>query len=443
MKNRFYFKKIFILLTLAAFAASSGYAQSQNLSNPRQEKLLNGLKILMWNDAQANVVSVKIRVHSGSAFDPQGKEGVMQLLADNIFPSESVKEFFTDDLGGSLEIITNHDYIQINATAKSEEFITMIETLANAVSKPTIDKETTAKLRSVRLEKLKELEKNPAHVADQAVAKRLLGTFPYGRPVTGTVESLQKIDFADLIFAKDRFFTADNATIAVTGNFKPDLAFRAVRRYFSAWIKSDKRVPSTFKQPDEPDIKPFGVKIPTVGNSEVRYALRGLARNDADFAASKILSKILLIRLRNFAPGDHASNFTVRQDEHILPGSLIFGYTSKQSPVVAMTAGESFGSDKRPVNLPNNPVSAILSQQVGQEEFIKAKAEVLSEIKTKSVEDWWLDVDTFRLVSVANELQSFDTATPTDVQRVADKLSKNPVVLVSVIQTGEDANTKH
>ena len=40
----------------------------------------------MWNVPKSDKVTVKVRVHSGSAFDPQQKEGVMRLLADNIFP---------------------------------------------------------------------------------------------------------------------------------------------------------------------------------------------------------------------------------------------------------------------------------------------------------------------------------------------------------------------
>jgi zinc protease len=206
----------------------------------------------MRDDPQAANVSIKIRVHSGAAFDPQGKEGVMRMLAENIFPNNAVREFFTDDLGGSLEVVTNYDFIQINATAKPEEFLNLLETLANAVARPTIDKETTLRLRALQIEKVREMEKNPVYVADLAVAKGLFGTFPYGRPIDGSVESIQKIDFADLIFAKDRFFTADNATVTITGNFKPDLAFRAARRYFGAWAKSDGKVTSTFRQPDEP-----------------------------------------------------------------------------------------------------------------------------------------------------------------------------------------------
>ena len=60
----------------------------------------------------------------------------MRMLADNIFPNEAAREFFTEDLGGSLEIVTNYDYIQINASSKPDQFLTMLETLASAVSNP-------------------------------------------------------------------------------------------------------------------------------------------------------------------------------------------------------------------------------------------------------------------------------------------------------------------
>ena len=94
--------------------------RSQSLRNsPREEKLLNGLKLLMFDAPSDNKVTLKVRIHAGSAFDPQGKEGVMKLLATNFFPNPEIKEFFTDQLGGSIEVESNYDYIQI--TARSDE----------------------------------------------------------------------------------------------------------------------------------------------------------------------------------------------------------------------------------------------------------------------------------------------------------------------------------
>ncbi len=377
-------------------------AQKPGSNVPRQEKLLNGLKLLMWSDPAATDVKVSIRIHSGSAFDPQGKEGVTQLLADNIFPTAESRAFFAEDLGGSVEVITNYDYIQINASAKSKEFVTLLETLAQAISNPTIDKETTSALKKALTEKLKALEMDSVYVANQAATRRLFGDFPYGRPQMGSVESLQRIDSADLQFARERFFSADNATVAISGNFNGDLGFRAARRYLGAWLKSDKRIPSTFRQPDDPDTKPLEIVLDGV-DGRTTFALRGVARNDPDYAASLVLEDILKVRLQK-TPA-HA---VVSHHARTLPGVLVISLP---------------GSATFPFNS--------LSERISQNEFIAARSQTLARVSGRTLFDQWLDADTYR-TTVAGDARAFQTVTIADVQRVADRLAKNPIVSVVV-----------
>ncbi len=134
MNTKKYFNKPAILLLILTVCISNSFTQTTKLPAPREEKLLNGLKILIWNQPNAEKTSVKLRVHSGSMFDLQNKEGTMALLGEILFPNETVKEFFREDLGGSLEITSNYDYIQINATSSSDQFLTMLETLAGVVN---------------------------------------------------------------------------------------------------------------------------------------------------------------------------------------------------------------------------------------------------------------------------------------------------------------------
>ena len=112
MKDKKVLQKIviagFVVLILLSLIVPAIFSQT-TLSAPKQEKLLNGLRVLMWPDAKASSAAIRIRIHTGSAFDPQGKEGLMQLLADNIFPNEASREFFAEDLGGRLDVISNFD----------------------------------------------------------------------------------------------------------------------------------------------------------------------------------------------------------------------------------------------------------------------------------------------------------------------------------------------
>lgn len=422
MKNKKLFQKI-VLIALAVAVLLALVAPaifSQTPAAPKQEKLLNGLKVLMWPDAKADKVYVKVRIHSGSAFDPQGREGVMQLLADNIFPNEVSREFFTDDLGGNLEVITNYDFIQINASSTPENFLTMLETVATAVSNPAIDKETTVKLRNALLAKVNAIESDPAYVADQAVAKRLFGTFPYGRPQLGTPATLQKIDFADLIDAMGRFLTADNATIAVSGNFDRTLGFRAIRRYFGGWLKSDKKVPATFRQPDDPQQELLIIDSPVPDRYEIRFATRGAARNDVDYAATHIFDMIVEQRLKS--PSQRRPE-AVFHDFHMLPGSLTFGF------------GEPRAADAELKSRTDKLVRNALAAPVTEMEFAMARRTLTAAWEIGEMSDsatLWLDQDTFKTESVAREKEKVSAVSLGDVQRVQKKLQKQPMVSVLV-----------
>ena len=418
MNTKSYFR-IFTLLFLFLFLdAGFSRAQTANFAAPKQEKLLNGMNLLVWNDPNAPKVTVKLRIHSGSAFDTQNKEGTMAMLADILFPNDAAKEFFTEDLVGSLEVTSNYDYIQINATANNDQFLTLMETLANAVINPQIDKEITAKARAARLEKLKELDKTPSYIADQAVAKRLFGDFPYGRPQMGTSASVAKIDFADLLLAKQRFLTADNATLAVVGNIKPDLAYRAARRFFGAWTQADKRVPATFAQPSAPDTNFFLIKTEINNASELRFAFRGLSRGEKDFYASRILTAVLQNRLQK-KDGNKA---VLEQKSYFLPGFMVVKFSDWETHSLKLAAD---------VQLPQNflnYVRDLLLPNVSPEEFQLAKEKVLREFNRQNSSDLRLDADTFRLAPVKNDSEMAQSATITDVQKILERLRKEAVV---------------
>lgn len=421
-KKNLFVKIVFIavlLLLLFSLVAPAIFSQAP-LPVPKKESLLNGLKILMWNDAKADKVTLQIRIHAGSAFDPQGKEGVMQMLADNIFPNEAAKEFFSDDLGGSLEITTNYDYIQVNASAKPENVLTVLETLSGAVSNPVIDQEATARLQTAQLAKIADFETNPAYIADQAAASRLFGTFPYGRPQVGSTDSVTTITFADLIDAKQRFLTADNATLAISGNFDRSLALRAIRRYFGAWLKSDKRVPSTFRQPDEPPAALLTVRSPKDASAELRFAMRGVARGDKDLASSMIFSAIVEARLKARVPAGHAEDVFVRNHFNTLPGMIIIGF-SVNKPA---SAGEKFEA--------NDLVAAALSTPITDAEFRAAKTLVGAHWYRKDAVSFWLDADTYKIADTNADARSVDKVTAADLDAYAARQRKMPIASVLV-----------
>lgn len=424
-------KKCFIKFTLAALILFTGvsFSNAQNAkfsSAPREEKLLNGLKLLIWTEPTAEKATVKLRIHSGSAFDTQDKEGTMALLADIIFPDESAKEFFREDLHGSLDVESNYDYIQINATGDSAQILTLLETVSNAVTKLQVDKEITAKVRAARIERVKELEKNPSYIADRAVSARLFGNFPYGRSPEGTLESLKKIDFADLLLAKQRFLTADNATLAVSGNVKPEYVFKAVRQLFGGWGKADKRVPATFAEAPAPDTKFFLIKTEIDNASELRFAFRGLARNAKEFYAGQILTAVLQNRLRK-KEGDKA---ILNQNSYYLPGLIILKFSQLNSNNLKL-AGTDVSLSENFLNY----VDDLLRPGVTEDEFQTAKSDFLKNFNNQTAMNLWLDAYSYGLPPVKTYAQTAQNAALTDVQKILERWRKEAVVRTLLIKT--------
>lgn len=427
MNYRFFFKKTFSLVILTSFLGIWSIAQTVKPVAPQQNTLLNGLKVLVFSDSSAEKVTIKLRIHSGAAFDPKDKMGVMALLGDIIFPTEQAKAFFVEDLEGSLDISTNYDYVQITATGKSDELLSMLETISNAVINPQITPETFKTISEARLKAINELEKNPAYLADQAVAKRLFGEFPYGRSIEGTTESLAKIDHADIIFAKERFLTSDNASIAIIGNVQSAFAFRAARQLFGGWVKADKKVPATFRQPDPPNVDFLPIEIADTEKTEMRIASRGIARNDKDYWLSEVLKNILQDKFRSVLSEEFRPDVSINNQANILPGMLEI----KMS--IPTTSFDKFSEEL--------PKTGKIKDLISQADFEKTKTLVETEFNRKltnkiSLADLWLDVDTYKTTSVLDQANSFNKMTFADLNKLGDRLLKDtPKVGIAVLKS--------
>ncbi|MEZ5346825.1 MAG: insulinase family protein [Pyrinomonadaceae bacterium] len=399
-----------------------GFAQNLDFPKPREEKLLNDLKLLVWNQPNAEKITVILRIHSGSAFDPDQKMGTVALLSDILFPDEGIKDFFKTDLEGSLDISYGYDYIQITAVSKPGELLTILETLSPAVIDPAINKETTEKVKTKRLALLNQLENDPKYIAERSAAKQLYGDFPYGRPVEGTIESLGLIDFADIIFAKQRLLTSDNATMTISGDVSSTFAYRAVRRLFGGWTKRTEKIPSMFRLPEKPDTRFVSIPNRGIDTVELANAAATVSRKDDSYFASRILEKIMQSRLeKQLATG---KNFAV-QNSHLLRGIFFIG--------------ASFDPDTASEESTVDLFKTILSEKIGASEFEAAKTAVVNEFRTTDPAILWLDVDTFQLQSASDEAARLSRVTLSDVQKTASDMLNAPHTSVNVVPERSEA----
>jgi zinc protease len=325
-----------------------------------------------------------------------------------------------------LTVDYGYDHLQITASGRADKLVTILETVSNAITNPTIDKETTARLKAAQIARVDELAKDPAYLADRVATQRLLGTFPYGRPVEGSHDSIVRIDFADLIDVKQRFLTADNATVAISGKFDPTFAYRAVRRYFGSWLKADKLVPSTFRQPDDPPGTPLMIDSPVADRFEVRMITRGASRSGTDADAFSILARIAEVRLRSLAPAGHSGDVRVVSAEHFLPGTFTFAISGRKDPAAPkVEAADLFAK--------------VVTSPITDNELQAAKAAHIAAIDKRDIADRWLDMDTYRTEAPAKLREKAAAVTLADIQRTLEKVRKQPFAIV-VVSSAPSAN---
>src|ERR1700749_2558039 len=137
------------LAALLILCAGSLSAASQ-VPQPRREKLLNGMRVLLLSRPGDQNVLIKLRVHDGSAFDLAKKEGLMATLADAMFDQQT-RDYVTEELGGRLEVTTDYDAINITLAGKASDFARLLELARAAAMNVQLTPEAVERVRAVRV----------------------------------------------------------------------------------------------------------------------------------------------------------------------------------------------------------------------------------------------------------------------------------------------------
>jgi len=422
-------------LRLCAFACvflfSALPLSAQPAAQPDREQLLNGLRLLFFLKPGSPEVVVKLRINSGAAFDLSGKSGQMALLGDLLFPDPATIDYFTDEMGGRLDVSVTYDSTTITMVGKADQLEHMVEVLRNALIATQLTPELVPKMRDARIKLLRDTTIVPAEVADRAIAARLYGDFPYGRPAAGSPEDVARVDRADLMQAQQRFLNSNNATLAIIGGVTKPRAMRTLRQLLGPWRKSEQIIPTTFRQANPPDTRTLIVNVPgpTV---ELRLAARGVSRADTDYPIALVLARVAQHRWQASAPELSKQPVFVRSDAYVLPGALVMG-----AAVTDLSVSDSLANARKVID-------SLMTTPATTAELDRAKTELIGElstvlIKPDAIADPWLDADTYRLSTPQDQLALLRAVTAPDIQRVANRLFNKTIVSVVA---GESAPLK-
>jgi len=235
-----------LLLVSVLAAGQPALAQSPSRKLPTipfdKYKLKNGLEVILSEDRTLPLVSVNIWYHVGPANEQAGRTGFAHLFEHMMFEGSqhvgSKAHIAYLEGAGATDIngTTNFDRTNYYETVPSNqlELALWLESDRMGYLLGTLDIEKLANQRDVvRNERRQSVENAPYGLAEEALVHLMLPkSHPYYAEVIGSHADVEAAKLEDVREFFQQYYTPNNATMAIVGDFDKSAIKGLVEKYF-------------------------------------------------------------------------------------------------------------------------------------------------------------------------------------------------------------------
>ncbi|WP_199763383.1 M16 family metallopeptidase, partial [Bradyrhizobium guangdongense] len=245
------------LLSTSVLSAGAALAQTTVTSAPPASFTLNnGMQVVVIPDHRTPVVTEMIWYKVGSADETPGKSGLAHFLEHLMFKGTSkhpAGEFSQTVLrvGGNENASTSVDYTNYYQRVPKEKLPTMMEFEADRMTGLVLKDENVLPERDVVLEEYNmRVANNPDARLNEQIMAALYLNHPYGRPVIGWHQEIEKLDREDALAFYRRFYAPNNAILVIAGDVDAAEIRPLVERNFGS-IPAQPAIPARRVRPQE------------------------------------------------------------------------------------------------------------------------------------------------------------------------------------------------
>ena len=208
-----------------------------NDSTVRKTVLPGGLRVVTESLPSVRSVALGIWVGVGSRDEDQAHAGATHYLEHLLFKGTRQRTALDisaamDAVGGELNAFTGKEYTCYYARVLDADLPLAIDVLSDMVTSSLIQPKDVDAERNVVLEEIAMNEDDPADTVHEAFTAQLFGDTPLGRPVLGTVESINGITRDEIWEHYAARYTAPHLVVAAAGNLDHDAVVAQVRAAF-------------------------------------------------------------------------------------------------------------------------------------------------------------------------------------------------------------------
>jgi zinc protease len=240
-------------------SASGAFAQTTVTSEPPATFTLpNGLQVLVIQDHRTPVVTQMVWYKVGSADETPGKSGLAHFLEHLMFKGTSkhpVGEFSQTVLkvGGDENAFTSVDYTGYYQRVPRDQLPKMMEFEADRMTGLILKDENVLPERDVVLEEYNmRVANNPEARLDEQIMAALYLNHPYGRPVIGWHQEIEKLGRQDALAFYKRFYAPNNAILVIAGDVDVNEVRQLAEQTFGK-VAAQPAIAASRIRPQEPE----------------------------------------------------------------------------------------------------------------------------------------------------------------------------------------------
>src|ERR1700733_13705902 len=208
---------------MSAFGSPLGDPES----TVRRTVLPGGLRVVTEFLPSVRSVALGIWVGVGSRDEDEPHAGATHYLEHLLFKGTSQRTALDisasmDAVGGELNAFTAKEYTCYYARVLDADLPLAIDVLSDMVTSSLIEPKDVDAERNVVLEEIAMNEDDPTDTVHEAFTAQLFGDTPLGRPVLGTVESINAITRDQIFEHYQARYSPDHLVVAAAGSLDHD-----------------------------------------------------------------------------------------------------------------------------------------------------------------------------------------------------------------------------
>jgi zinc protease len=268
-----------------------------------RHRLENGLQLRTVEHHSVPVVTFAVVVEGGSGADPDGRQGLAAISADMLDEGTgSLSAIDVSDrmarIGAQFDLDVGPDATIFTLTTLSRFASRGAALLSDLITRPSLREEDFARVRQLRLDRLRQLKDIPPTVAEQAFLRLAYGEHPYGHLAIGSAEALQALSIDDVASFHTVQCQPSRATLVAAGAMTHEQLRQVAEESFGDWIDSasDRSLADPTRLEPRPEPPPTRLAIvPRAGaaQSELRIGHLVTGRKTADYPALLAMNAVL------------------------------------------------------------------------------------------------------------------------------------------------------